>query len=530
MIDRTGGRAEKRLRCYFLPPGAEITGAQALMRLDEVRDAVNGVADGRIDAISISSNLLAAMKRSDPGIAQRVRVVERIPVNSSLSIVAGSSLSEGMAEKIKTILAGAKKQVSRHAAFAAAETPGPISPALPGVSPNPVAPAAPEPLKPVDNKPPGDVRENPASSETMAPKPETKFDASWEMKGRQGGRALVNIATLLVALIAGSAVLLLGLKWLVSRRQAMVAVCMPERFEACQLISLKECNAEVRLCAMAGDIISGVDDDRLRNLIYQAGFRKGVRFVSVIDSDTGRTRSYSMPWLKRNEIYPAVTWKLKEDNIPYDPKRDVITYIVWRRLKAGKGMNILVSILDKWDIERVQNNLGRAPDMALCTEAALSAFVQCAFDQETAVFYRISAEKAVMLFYHPSSGVFTRRLFAPGSTSGAAHEAYSPFPGQFKDELLQTIQLYERRFSRRLKTLYVSGYALRPADDKDAYPIEMPVELPDHIEHLEIEALDVAAALKDKTGLTGEFLFLPLVAGAFFAALKQTGGSGHDTL
>lgn len=526
-IKSTSGVAGKRLRCYFLPPGAGITGDQVSMRLDEVRNAVNGVANGRIDAISISSNLLAIMERTDPDVAQRVRIVERIPVKSSLAIVSGPSLPEGVAKKIKMMFAGAKKQMPKQAVPAAAETPGPVSPVSSIVSPKP---AAPEPLKPVDNKPPGDVRENPARSETMAEKTETKFDASGEMKARQGNKALVNIATLLTALIAGSAVLLLGIKWLISRRQALIVVSLSDRFEACQLISLKECNAEVRLCAAAGDIRPGIDEERLKNLIYQAGFRKGVRFVSVIDSDTGRTRSYSMPWLKRNEIYPAVTWKLKEDNIPYDPKRDVITYIVWRRLKASKGMDILVSILDKWDIERVQDNLGRMPDMALCTEAALSAFVQCAFDQETAVFYRISAEKAVMLFYHPSSGVFTRRLFAPGSTPEAAYEACSSFPGQFKDELIQTVQLYERRFSRRLKTVHVAGYALRPADDKDMYPVDMPVDLPDRIEHLEIKALDAAATLKDKTGLTGDFLFMPLAAGAFFAALKQTGGGGHDTV
>lgn len=277
---------------------------------------------------------------------------------------------------------------------------------------------------------------------------------------------------------------------------------------------------------------NALSEQGVRKVLRDIGHKSAMKIVTVLNSDRLVLREFNFPLLARNEIHPAIHWKLKDMNIPYNEDSDTIHSMVIAKDRKKKEMTVQALVLTDNDSNgREWSAMNLAEDSTVCIEMALlNRFRLCLKAERSGsavLVYRLNEHEGILLILEENNTFINRRIFGTATqidlqlpsfslemekeepAKVAEHTGiYDPTElwSNFLPDIRQTISFYGRQSGKVLDTLYLAGPGVPLAPDPENVLAD---QLGMKIEHINLLA-DVELAI----GVTENCPAVEILAGA----------------
>ena len=269
-----------------------------------------------------------------------------------------------------------------------------------------------------------------------------------------------------------------------------------------------------------------------RKLLKDIGHKSSMKLVAILNSDRIIFKEFTFPLLAEGEIRPAIHWKLKDMNIPYDEEKDAIHYTVIARDRKKKEISVQAMLLSADDTNR-QNWAGidLTSDSVMCMEMALLNRLRHCLKPDVAgntiLAYRLNEEEALLLILARDNTFISRRIYGTSTRTDIDLPSFSlemehkePTPAaippvsmnptemwkNFLPDIRQTISFHCRQSGSDLDTLYLAGPGVPSEPDPENY-------LADQLA-MKIEFINLLADVELAAGTEKDCPAVEILAGA----------------
>ena len=309
------------------------------------------------------------------------------------------------------------------------------------------------------------------------------------------GKSIQN-AGLLVAAVAIFIIFVKIVFRLLRRQKLTVVTTVKDKLVSMQCIMDSEKDVAFKACTAFSIPENFGEKSFWQRYLDNINHLKGMNLLAVISSDRCRLHYYVTPIIPDAEIYEAVEWKLKEDNIPYDKEEDILQCSIIQKDKKNKKLLILAEVFNRQDVKWAYPEGKPVVDSLVSIESCL---LNCLIHAQgagqgghCAMIYFFNKEEAVMIYYHYGSNVFSRRLYANQADSGPPELKDKSPVNAFATDIEQTLRYFRDRFGP-VNVMYMCGEGI--VEDPD------PEGILGEYFYVTVRGLDVFQGVKDSTEL-----------------------------
>ncbi|MFH2123746.1 MAG: PhnD/SsuA/transferrin family substrate-binding protein [Pseudomonadota bacterium] len=315
-----------------------------------------------------------------------------------------------------------------------------------------------------------------------------------------------------------------------NRKRKMLTVLLLLNHKLITLQSRLDWRGKLHLVACkSGNALS---EQGIRKVLRDIGHKSAMKIVTVLNSDRLVLREFTFPLLAGNEIHPAIHWKLKDMNIPYNEESDTIHSMVIVRDRKKKEMTVQALVLTDNDSNgREWSAMNLAEDGTVCMEMALlnrfRLCVQAERSGSVVLAYRLNEHEGILLILEENNSFINRRIFGASApidlhlpsfslemeTEAPAavveyKDIHDPIEqwNNFLPDIRQTISFYSRQSGKVVDTLYLAGPGVPSVPDPEHVLAD---QLAMKVEHINLLA-DVELAI----GVTENCPAIEILAGA----------------
>ena len=432
-----------KLKCYFLAESIKANPKEYLGKVDtykDLRDAVNAVAEGKVDSTCLSSTAWEILTRFDPSLKTTIRIIKRSPAYAMDPIVASRKLHESIWWNIQAVLISMSRDyaaqqilmqmgiqgfgspVTDLTAYPSTLQPSKTAPVISAqpvlkkkveepviaaatpelpvikeavtvaeklpVSPSEIQVNTPEPTEKendsisVAKTTAEETNQNPIVTPPVTPKPTTPV-AQIQVQAPDTRstfrKSLGNQLYMKGAVIA--LVMLLGLTILSMLRRSSknktLTVLLLMNNQIAALRSALDWKGKLHIESC--HISDGVDPESILRLLTTTGHKPPMKLALILNSDRIIVKEFTFPLLTNTEIPAAIHWKLQDLNVPYNKETDTIHHTLIKKDRKQKQISLMAMIQPKnADEQEDWSGLPIKADSTLCVQMALlSRFRKC---------------------------------------------------------------------------------------------------------------------------------------------------------
>lgn len=541
---------DNKLKCYFLAESIKANPKEYLGRVEnysDLRDAVNAVAEGKVDSTCLSSTAWEILTRFDPSLKLNIRIIKRSPAYAMDPVVASRKLHESIWWNIQSVLIAmsrdyAAQQILMYMGVQGFGSPVTDLSAYPSlVSQIPAIVLDKEsqtqhiavPIEKSDETQAlettdetgtsedavtaetsqGDseaVEEPPVVQELLQDIPdqiqiETVSPAvqplpqklrSWFRNGLENP-LFMKAGLVLVILLLGLTILSMIRR---SSKNKTLTVLLHMDNQVAALRSSLDWKGKLHIesCHISQSLSKGA----ITTLLNTIGHKPAMKLALILNSDRIIVQEFTFPLLTNTEIPAAIHWKLQDLNVPYDKDTDTIHHTLISKDRKHKQITLMAMILPKEEDGGDQwTGLPFEADATLCVQMALiSRFRKCAptnTNSRIMLAYRLNVQEALVLILQGDNSFISRRIYATVELSTTKDRDVDFTPNSsvtdvwepFMPELEQTVNFQNRSTGSSLITIYLSGLGVSDTPDPEGTLSErlgVPVEGIDFLSDIEV--------------------------------------------
>ncbi len=266
-----------------------------------------------------------------------------------------------------------------------------------------------------------------------------------------------------VALLAAPLVLLVlllaAMAWTALVKRGKITVVAVERDMLVGVTMAKRNELVFRIEAMdtlpVKDMVEGYDNKL--DWLAQAGWSPGIRRLGIVSANRTRVRYCTFPPMPYKEVHAAIEWKLRAENVPYNPEVDEIWPIVLEKGGKDRQMAIMAQVFDRGELAWLYRGEDLMVDEVISIEACLLTCIYAMDDtlrkKRFALIYRLNPDEAVMIINDSKGEVMSRRLYM--DVNGDAGER-GAVTRHLAGHVRQTLTFYEKMTGQGVGLLFVA--------------------------------------------------------------------------
>jgi ABC-type phosphate/phosphonate transport system substrate-binding protein len=559
---------DNKLKCYFLAESIKANPKEYLGRVEtysDLRDAVNAVAEGKIDSTCLSSTAWEILTSFDPSLKQNIRIIKRSPAYAMDPVVASRKLHESIWWNIQSVLIAmsrdyAAQQILMYMGVQGFGSPVTDLSAYPSlVSQAPAIPALAidektqkkriaVPVEEIEETQPLETIDEPATSEELvsdepshdesevveetpvlqelpqdtpgevqvevgipAVVPLPQKPRSWFRKGLEN-QLYMKGGLIFLLVLMGLTILSMILR---RNKNKTLTVLLRMDNQVAALRSSLDWKGKLHIesCHISQSLSKGA----ITTLLNTIGHKAAMKLALILNSDRIIVQEFTFPLLTDKEIPAAIHWKLQDLNVPYDQETDIIHHTLTSRDRKRKQIALMAMILPKEDDGGDQwTGLPVEADATLCVQMALlSRFRKCApsgTSSRIMLAYRLNMQEALVLILQGDNSFISRRIYATADPSVTKDKDVDVW-GPFMPELEQTVNFQNRSTGNSLLTIYLSGLGVSDTPDPDG-------TLSEHL-GIPVEGIDFLSDIDVSDGVREGCPAIEVLAGAALMYHKQ---------
>ena len=282
-----------------------------------------------------------------------------------------------------------------------------------------------------------------------------------EANSESGVSASVPASLWLVLVLSGC--LVAGLIFLLKRKKGggdILVVCRSRK----QLISLRCRDKNGTMECVNGRISEEPEKrpDSVNRLLVKTNDEPAMRLVTILSSERSEIHALTLPLLRSSRQKKAVTAKLRERNIPYDPEQQELRFFIREKNRKEKKMSVVACLFPRRDEEFEWEGLTDKADLICPLSLALAFAMSEASGKMSGpslLAYRLDSRELLSLLMSEKS-VTSRRLY---SLEEEPPESWQPYLVRLE----QILELYYRQHQQLVSTVFLAGRGVASSPDPD---------------------------------------------------------------